>query len=166
MRYYTFFLPLLVLALIMGIYHLTRSYYTNIGKKVLYTEVNQEKPGLAEYMFRLQIYTHKLSLSVENENADLADFYMHELEETTEDIIENIKEYEGHKISELTKTMLEPAMEPVEKSLDKRDWPAARKHRDALIQSCNACHTATQHEFIKITPGTENNPYNQDFSPQ
>jgi hypothetical protein len=36
---------------------------------------------------------------------------------------------------------------------------------EQVVQGCNGCHVTTQHAGIKITLGTETNPYNQDFRP-
>jgi hypothetical protein len=46
-----------------------------------------------------------------------------------------------------------------------KDAARMRESMNAIVQACNACHTATQHAFIRITPGTEVNPFNQSFAP-
>jgi hypothetical protein len=122
-----------------------------------------EEPHLVELMSALQRYTHKLSLSVAAENGELADFYLHELEETTVEIIEDVPEYEGHKIAELTESMLQPALEPVDEAIDSERYEAARERVEQMVTSCNNCHAATDHGFIEVTPGFEENPYNQNF---
>ena len=42
---------------------------------------------------QLPTFTHKLALSVEARNAELAGFYLHEAEETAEAIRDEIPEY-------------------------------------------------------------------------
>lgn len=120
--------------------------------------------GFAEYMYFMQLYTHKLLLSVQAGNAELADFYLHELEETTEDVIEHIKEYDGFPVSELTATMLMPVIEDLEDALDAGDWDEIRAKARILVDSCNACHAATEHGYIYIPFDVTTNPFLQDFN--
>lgn len=125
------------------------------------------EPGLAALMENIQTYTHKLQLSLEAGNPELADFYLHELEETTEYVVENIESYDGHAIGKLMESMLLPALERLEKPLKsgKPDaWPEIEQRFAEVIQTCNACHRATEHGYIQVAPARFN-PYAQDFSP-
>lgn len=127
-------------------------------------ESAQNVKGFAEYMYFMQLYTHKALLSIEAENAELADFYIHELEETTEDVIEFISEYGGFPISDLTKTMLLPLIEDLEDELETGNWEQIREKARIMVDSCNACHVATDHGEIVIPFELNGNPYLQDFS--
>lgn len=121
-------------------------------------------PGLAHQMQSVQIWTHKLGLSIEAENVELADFYIHELEEGIEFLIDTIDEYDGFPIANLTRSMFIPALESLEDALDeKMGWVVVRERFEAVIASCNSCHVATDHGFIIITEGYGNNPFNQAF---
>lgn len=124
------------------------------------------EPGLAALMESIQTYTHKLQLSIEAGNPKLADFYLHELEETAEYVAEEIDSYDGHAIGKLMESMLLPALERLEKPLKsgKDAWPDVEQRFAEVIQTCNACHQATEHGYIKIAPAALN-PYAQDFSP-
>ena len=120
--------------------------------------------GLLGLMGKLQTFAHKLQLSVAARNGRLADFYLHELEETSEEIVEDIESYDGQPISRLVQGMLLPAIEAMEKPVKAGDWAGSDEGFESLLQACNACHQATGHAFIRITPA-EGNPYAQDFSP-
>src|SRR6056297_3621081 len=88
---------------------------------------NADESGLAVLMERIQTYAHKLQLSIEAGNAQLADFYLHELEETSEYVAEEIESYDGHAVGALMASMLLPALERLEEPLKsgKPDaWPA------------------------------------------
>jgi len=131
------------------------------------TPASAGETGLAVLMERIQTYTHKLQLSIEAGNAPLADFYLHELEETSEHVAEEIESYDGHAIGSLMAGMLLPALERLEKPLKsgKPDaWPAIEQRFTEVIQTCNDCHLATDHGYIRVTPAASN-PFLQDFSP-
>ncbi len=123
-----------------------------------------EEVELAVVMSQLQTHTHKFTLSVEAENYELASFYMHEMEESAETITEKVPTYEGYNIAELMGQYLEPQMESTEEALKEKDWNNVRQKTIKLVDSCNSCHGASDHGFVKITPGFDINPFNQDFS--
>jgi len=128
---------------------------------------NADEPGLAILMERIQTYTHKLQLSIEAGNAQLADFYLHELEETSEYVVEEIESYDGHAVGPLMASMLLPALERLEKPLKSGApdaWPAVEQRFGEVIRACNDCHVATDHGYVRITPAASN-PFPQDFSP-
>lgn len=127
------------------------------------TSENSNVKGFAEYMYFMQLYSHKALLSIDAENAELADFYIHELEETTEDVIEYIKEYGGFPISQLTESMLLPTVEDLEDELETGNWESIREKARIMIESCNTCHVATDHGYIVIPHEVSKNPYLQTF---
>ncbi|MGM0546344.1 MAG: hypothetical protein ACQEST_06440 [Bacteroidota bacterium] len=125
---------------------------------------DHEEVELAVVMSQLQTHTHKFALSVDAENHELASFYMHEMEESTETITEEVPTYEGHDIAGLMEQYLEPQMESTEEALEEKDWEKVRNQTIDLVDSCNSCHAASDHGFVKITSGFDKNPFNQDFS--
>lgn len=124
---------------------------------------------LAPYMGELQRLTHKLSLSVANGNTPLASFYLYESLETLEDIKVEVPEYRGLPIALLVDQLSTPKYEELKRAIAADEKEEEMKHTpaalNAVISSCNQCHSATQHGFIKITNGSEVNPFNQDFKP-
>lgn len=115
---------------------------------------------LASWMSQMQVYLHKLDLSVQAENEKLISFYLHELEELSEEIVGEVDTYDGFPVGELTESMLIPRIEEMEESLEGGDVSASLTR---LIDTCNACHVATDHGYIRITK-VGSNPFNQDFS--
>ncbi len=124
----------------------------------------QDVPELADAMGQLQYYTHKYALALDAENHELATFYFHEVRAAADGIKENIPGYEGYEIARFMRLFLDPTIEPVETALANRNWEEARQNTIDMINACNACHNATSHGFVKVTPGFDDNPYNQDFS--
>ncbi len=126
------------------------------------TVAEEEEYPLAEKMSYYQRYAQKLGLAGEQQNWELADFYLHELHEISEELIEEQVKYEEYEIGNLVKKMLEPAIEGAEKAIENKDSVLFKTNYKMLINNCNACHTATKHEFIKVTI-PKSNPYNQNF---
>jgi hypothetical protein len=60
-----------------------------------------------------------------------------------------------------------PAYEAIQKAVaDRSDDPAVLLPAvEQVVQSCNTCHAAAQRGAIRITLGTDNNPFNQSFAP-
>jgi hypothetical protein len=120
---------------------------------------------LSPYMALLQHHTHKLGLALQAKNQPLASFYMEEVEETADIIQKKFPTYDKLAVGALMNAMLVPSIAPLEKSIKASSWAVSNASYTKLIDSCNACHTAAQHNFIKITVPTTN-PFNQSFSPQ
>ncbi len=122
------------------------------------------QPDLYMVMNSMQAQQHKLYYAIEAENADLTDFYLHELEEASEDLIDADLHYDGYPVGRLTESMLIPVIEGMEDDLDQGHWDRLREKRTVLAGTCNSCHAATDHGYIRITERGEVNPFNQDFS--
>jgi hypothetical protein len=117
--------------------------------------------GLVGKMSKLQYFTHKTGLALQNENTRLASFYVHEIEETIEDL-ETFGQYKSYDIGKLVENVLVPEFKELEKQV-KHGKPAAQwKAYNAVIKSCNSCHQTTAHEYIRIEFNNEN-PYLQSF---
>ncbi len=124
----------------------------------------EEEPDMIGTMGSMQLFLHKISLSVEAGNRELADFYAHELEETIE-AAESIEKYHDIPVGELTAAMLTPSFEAFEAALDGDDPGQVESRMGDLIEACNACHQATDYEFIRIETN-DTNPYMQLFEPK
>lgn len=120
---------------------------------------------LVPYMQTMQHLSHKLGLSIQSKNGPLAAFYLEEIEETTAIIQKKFPVYDTFKVGQLTGAMFVPSIEPLEKSVKASNWAMTNAGFTKMIDSCNTCHLATAHGFVKITTPT-GNPFNQSFSPQ
>jgi len=112
-------------------------------------------------MSQMQLFLHKLSLSVDAGNAELAEFYAHELEETIE-AAESIEKYHDIPVGQLTGSILTPTAESLEEALDGGNPEAVRSRLRGVTSSCNGCHEATGYGFIRIAP-SDANAYLQSF---
>lgn len=135
------------------------------GAQLAPVEDNAATPELALLMGDLQRLTHKLALSADAGNAELAAFYLHESQEQLRKIQSEAPEYENLPIALLVDRLAHPAYVPMQDAITAKDKTRMLAGVDAIVQSCNACHVATQHGFIRITRGTEVNPFNQSFAP-
>jgi hypothetical protein len=120
---------------------------------------------LALYMNDMQRYSDKLGYSLEAKNDRLAMFYLEELEETLDALLD-VDEVEGIPIAESIEAIMDPLIGQLAESLRNEDWKGGRVHYEALVDGCNRCHAATEHEFIRVIPanGSGKGKYNQIFS--
>lgn len=119
--------------------------------------------ALVENMGQLQTFAHKAALAIDHHNTPLVEFYAHELEEYLEETA-SIKVYDGYPVGKLVQSMLMPAFDKFEASVQEGKWQTISDNFDDLIDSCNACHRATEHDFINIIRSAEN-PFMQSFAP-
>ena len=124
---------------------------------------------LAPFMGELQRLTHKLSLSAQAGNAELAGFYMYESIEVLKAIQEEVPEYRGLPIAVFVDRFGLPSYTGMQKLLnDSKGGILDARHlmgaMNLVIENCNKCHDATQHGFIRITEA-RSNPFNQVFNP-
>jgi hypothetical protein len=120
---------------------------------------------LGVVMGHIQRYTDKLYFAGLHQNWPLANFYLHELEETTESIIGANVVDDGINVSDLMKTMLEPKIEALEAKVKAKDAAGFKADYQLLVNTCNACHAASQHPFIQIIVPEEPTYKNQQFKP-
>lgn len=122
---------------------------------------------LFPYMTELSHLTHKLALATKAKNAQLAEFYLYESILHLEVIQNDVPEYRGQPIALFIDRMAHPTYKEMKKNLqeEKPDFELLTKNFQSVVQSCNACHAATDHSFLKITDGFDVNPFNQSFQP-
>ena len=125
-----------------------------------------ESVELAPFMSRLQTFSQKLGYAIEARNTELANFYLHEIHETAEDIEKQVPEHDGHHVAALCKAVLGPAISQCEQVMSNGTWNDRWNGYAAIIASCNACHCATAHPFIRILPAKGVPSFNQDFKVQ
>jgi len=125
-------------------------------------DVTADGEELAAYMGQMQRLAHKLGLSIDAENKDLSAFYARELGETADQIEAKFPTYEKFQISALMKAMVRPALGSVSQAIAGGNMASASSAYDVLLTSCNSCHTATQHAYLKVTR-SKTNPFAQSF---
>lgn len=142
---------------------LIQSNQIKVDNMIDIAKSKEEHYELAIVMARMQTYMQKLHFAGQNQNWKLAQFYTHELEETMEDIIEHKVTDDGKDISDLVKIMAFPNIEKLEKTIESKDKVSFVEGYQLLLRSCNNCHVASNHEFIKITTPKNEDFINQDF---
>jgi hypothetical protein len=124
-----------------------------------------EHVELAVLMGHLQRFADKLHFSGANQNWQLASFYLEELEEAGEEIEKAKIMEDGKDVSALIGQMLLPQLKAVEKAVEEKSMTKFQETYQTMVKSCNDCHTATNHGFIRITVPTDPTYRNQDFKP-
>jgi hypothetical protein len=137
----------------------------NGGVRDSRADVTASEEELSPYMALMQHHMHKLGLALQAKNAPAAGFYIEEVEEAAAIIQKKFPTYDKIAVAQLMNAMLVPSIVPLEKAIKASNWAVSNAGYTKLIDSCNGCHAAAQHGFVKITAPTQN-PFNQSFSPQ
>lgn len=128
----------------------------------LQKELNETyKPGFGEFMSGIQTHHAKLWFAGSNLNWPLADFEVHEIQEALEDI----QKYCGDRPESKSIGMISPAIDSVNAAIQQKNSEIFRSSFTLLTNTCNNCHTATEHGFNVVTVPTNLPVANQDFKP-
>ncbi|MBS0663374.1 MAG: hypothetical protein JSR48_08910 [Verrucomicrobia bacterium] len=120
---------------------------------------------LGEMMGYMQRYADKLWYAEEAGNWELAEFYRGEIAEIAEGISQAHVTKDGAEVSKMIGEMLPPAIEEVTKAVAARDSGQFRRSYQSMVTTCNGCHEATKHDFIRISiPAGSPLHWNQAFS--
>jgi len=127
-------------------------------------EVASADYPLGEQMGYLQRYADKLWFAGKRGDWELAKFYQGEITETAEDIAHAKVTKDGIAVSTLLESQLPPAVEALGHALDARDPVRFETRYRAMVESCNACHVAAEHSFIRVAvPSGPPAHWNQEF---
>jgi hypothetical protein len=123
------------------------------------------EPGLGDFMTAyVQPHHAKLWFAGSAGNWVLATYEADELSETFDDIVSYQGILKDKPVARLVGTLIKPAMTKVDAAIAAKDRAAFNTAYTALTAACNACHTATQHGFIRIKIPV-NNPFgDQEFN--
>jgi hypothetical protein len=81
-----------------------------------------------------------------------------------EEVATQVPQNDGFPISKLISIIAKPVLMPLKASLEAEQWDEIRKNYETLIDTCNRCHSSTEHEYIVITPTRGGDPpFNQRF---
>lgn len=126
--------------------------------------IDEDEIELVHYMTRIQVFHNKLYFAGMENNLRLVEFYLHEIEEEMETIAEaGIIDDDVH-ISDNMKNLGLEQIHSFQKTLGTPEYNF-KKSYDLLTVTCNTCHTASKHEFIKIKTPTSLPFSNQEFKP-
>ena len=122
----------------------------------------EEEVEIATLMGEMQRHSTKLGYSIAAKNQPLAGFYLEEIEEMLEEV-SAIEEHDGVVIGQAAQTIFQPVLDPLIAQVAGASWEESSISYAALIDACNRCHAATEHEFIVILEPVGEPPYNQAF---
>lgn len=123
---------------------------------------NSYRPGLGEFMMQIQVHHAKVWFAGDAGNWELANFEMAEIKET----MDGIRQYCTDRPEVKLLKLIDPAIDSVNAAITQKNIAQFKSSYLLLTNTCNDCHSATQHAFnvIKV-PDTP--PYsNQVFKVQ
>ncbi len=109
-----------------------------------------EDVELADLMHKLQLHADKLYFAGSAQHWELAGFYAHELGETAEEIAAHDLEEGGVDVGEFVERSLMPRIRALEGVAERADAASFSAVYATLIETCNACHSASGHDFLVI----------------
>lgn len=115
-------------------------------------------------MDRLQRRTSKLGLAIDARNLRLAAYYLETLDGSLDAIAASVPEQDGYPIARLIDQVARPALAPLDEALTVRSWPRVEAAYGALIETCNACHAATERDYLVMLPASEARRFDQRFT--
>jgi len=143
------FLPLLII----GLLSIGCNNNQNINKTVIPTKHNKNltlldiaeiQAGLGTVMIEFGHRFYISYYSAKANNWDLAKYQIHELIEAQE-----VAETTRPKYAKSLKDFEDMYLEPLNKTIQSKNWDKfSEKYNDA-IKGCNACHVETGHPYIK-----------------
>jgi hypothetical protein len=123
---------------------------------------------LMDVMHQFQRYVDKLYFAGKAQNWRLAEWYLWKIEQSALPLIEGeVEPYRNEKYDTqpLAKAMLIPSLRAVEPSIEAKNLSQFLTAYSGLVQTCNACHVATNHGYVKIIVPTAPIYSNQDYAP-
>lgn len=123
-------------------------------------------PGLVWFMNLIQTEHAKLWYAGEAGNWKLAQYHLAEIKEVMSEVQDFVPVYKSLPFADMMDAVIVGPIGNLEKAIDAKDAAAFAERYDGLTAACNACHKATDHDFIRIRrPAAAGFP-NQDFEPQ
>lgn len=168
-------LPLLLVTILLFtfcIYNNTKINELTSENTKLVQQLKQANSGeeehfeLAVLMTRMQIHFNKLWFAGKNENWELAQFYTHEIEESLEELIKNKVIDDGINVSTLAETMTKKPFHQLEQAAMQGPLADFETAYTNMVNTCNRCHQASAHSFIRIQlpkqPAFDNQLYTKE----
>ncbi|HMC96250.1 MAG TPA: hypothetical protein VKG92_01225 [Flavobacteriales bacterium] len=128
-------------------------------------EHEEEELEVAVYMGRIQRYHQKLWEAGEAGNTELATFYLHEIDEAMEAIADAHVVDDGVDVSANMRAFGLKEVDHLQDVLKKDGVAALQVEQTTLANTCNSCHVASAHPFIRIQVPTHVDFPDQDFAP-
>jgi hypothetical protein len=123
---------------------------------------------LLDVMHQFQTYADKLYFSGQALNWELAAWYRWKIEAAALPVIEGqVEPYRTDRLDAqpTMKAMLIPALRSVEQAIEKKSESEFSQAYSGLVNTCNGCHVALEHPFVKIIVPSRPAHTNQNYAP-
>jgi hypothetical protein len=123
---------------------------------------------LLDVMHQFQTYADKLYFSGQALNWELAAWYCWKIEAAALPVIEGqVEPYRTERLDAqpTMKTMLIPALRSIEQAIEKKNESEFMRAYSGLVDTCNGCHVALEHAFVKIVVPSRPAHSNQNYAP-
>ena len=122
-------------------------------------------PGLGEIMTLQQMRHAKLWFAGAARNWPLAGYELDELKEGFDDAAQLHPVHEGVPVGEMIAKLTTGPLQEISTAISKKDAASFARAFDRLTATCNSCHQAANHGFIRIGRPTAPPFGNQIFEP-
>jgi hypothetical protein len=120
---------------------------------------------VAVAMGRIQQYTHKLWWAGQGGNVPLVQFYLHEIEEAMEEVAEAGVVDEDVEVSAQMLQYGPPIVEAFADKVRTSGLTDFAQQYDVLMSTCNSCHMATKHPYLRVQVPSLSRFSDQVFTP-
>jgi hypothetical protein len=122
--------------------------------------------NVKEVMARKHYYANKAWAAGLASDWQAANWYVRQVERMAESVAQANVVNDNGLLGQLERDMLLPRIEPIYAAIDNGDLKAFSKTYREMIVSCNGCHAATEHDYIRVAvPGEGTGMPNQIFEP-
>ena len=121
--------------------------------------------NLAPRMSDVHRYSMKLGHAIQTRHPRLASFYAGEVAQSLEQIRDTFPEHEGYPVAELIDQIALPSVLPLQGTTRREAWEESERLYGVMIDKCNACHAATEREFLVVEVPSGPPPDGQAFTP-
>jgi len=121
-------------------------------------------PGLGEVMALQQMRHAKLWLAGLHRNWALADYELDELKEGFEDAARLHPTQDSVPVAEMIAKLTPGPLQLIGKAIKAKSAKEFASSFDSLTATCNTCHQAASHGFIRISRPSGSTFSNQDFT--
>jgi len=122
-------------------------------------------PGLEQFMNVILTEHNKLWFAARARNWPLAGYELGEIKEVMGDVQDLIPVFKNLPLDEMLDAVITKEIADLEKAIEAKDFKNFAAGYDKLNAACNACHQATENEFIVVKRPTRPAFTNQDYRP-
>lgn len=112
--------------------------------------LEEQTPGLGEYMTTIQLHAGKLWFAAKAANWELAEYELDEMKETMETAKGVGGEKNGVKIAAVLDSVLKTQVAALSSAVKNGNAAQFQKSYEETLSACNGCHSDAGYKFIQI----------------